>query len=70
MKYYYIIIDGVPPLEDANQFWREIECYKVNFMVLDKQSYIYGETDKQTIEVLNKMAQRFGFDTKVLERGY
>lgn len=68
MKNFTITIKGVPPVEEANQFWRDIEFYNVNFLVWDKSSYIYGNTSDENIETLFEEAKRFGFELE-LERG-
>lgn len=68
MKNFTITINGVPPVEEANQFWKDIAFYKVNFLVWDKASYIYGNTSDENIETLFEEAKRFGFELE-LERG-
>lgn len=68
MEHFVIFVDGVPPIEVANQFWRDIVRFGVNFMVLDKQSYIYGNATDETIAELMKKAEVFGFPLNI-ERG-
>lgn len=68
MKSFTITINGVPPVEEANHFWKDIAFYKVNFLVWDKASYIYGNTSDENIEALVEKAKRFGFKLE-LEKG-
>lgn len=68
MRHFVILIDGVPPIEVANKFWVEIARFDVNFMVLERQSFIYGKATDEVINILHKKAERFGFVIE-LERG-
>lgn len=68
MRHFIILIDGVPPVEVANKFWVEIARFNVNFMVLDRQSFIYGNATDDVIDTIHKKAERFGFVME-LERG-
>lgn len=61
MKHFLILIDGVPPVEVANKFWVEIARYEVNFLVLDRQCFIYGDADDKTVDILLEKAKRFGY---------
>ena len=61
MKHFLILIDGVPPVEVANKFWVEIARYEVNFLVLDRQCFIYGDADDKIIDILLEKAKRFGY---------
>lgn len=68
MRHFVIIIDGVPPVMVADKFWVEIARFDVNFMVLDKQSFIYGDATDKTIGILLEKSSQFGFNVK-LDRG-
>ena len=68
MGHFVIFVDGVPPIEVANQFWKDIIRFDVNFMVLDKQSFIYGNATDETVAELMKKAEVFGFPLNI-ERG-
>lgn len=68
MRNFTISIDGVPPVEKANKFWAEIARYDVNFMVLDRSSFIYGYATDSVIDVLYEKAKELGFKLDI-ERG-
>lgn len=68
MRNFTISIDGVPPVEKANKFWVEIARYDVNFMVLDRSSFIYGYATDSVIDVLYEKAKELGFKLDI-ERG-
>lgn len=68
MRYFTISIDGVPPVEVANKFWVEVARFDVNFMVLDRSSFIYGYADDYVVDTLYKKAKKLGFALDV-ERG-
>lgn len=68
MGHFVIFVDGVPPIEVANQFWKDIIRFDVNFMVLDKQSFIYGNATDETVDELMEKAKVFGFPLNI-ERG-
>lgn len=53
---FWITIFGAPKEEIGKQLWQEIEPFKVNFTILDKSSYIYGEAeDKVIAEIIEKV---------------
>jgi hypothetical protein len=58
---FVITIYGVPTKEAADNFWSEIEQYKVNFLVLDRCCYIYGNTNDVVEDTLVNKAQDLGF---------
>lgn len=68
MRYFTISIDGVPPVERANKFWVEIARYEVNFMVLDRSSFIYGYANDNVIDILYDKAKKLGFKLDI-EKG-
>lgn len=68
MRYFTISIDGQPPTEVANKFWVEISRYDVNFMVLDRSSFIYGYATDNVIDTIYEKAKELGFELD-LERG-
>ena len=68
MRHFVIVIDGIPPVRVADKFWVEIARYDVNFTVLDKQSFIYGDATDRTIDALVEKSKEFGFNLTV-ERG-
>lgn len=61
MRYFTISINGVPSIEVANKFWVEISRFDVNFMTLDRNSYIYGYADDGTINILYEKSKKLGF---------
>lgn len=65
---FIIQIYGVPPDNVADKLWSEIERFKVNFLVLDKTCYIYGNAGDQTLSLILLKACRLGFRLE-LERG-
>lgn len=65
MTHFMIFIDGVPPMKVANKFWVEIARYDVNFTVLDRQSYIYGDATNATIDILLEKSKQFGFPVEI-----
>lgn len=68
MQWFTISIDGVPPVEKANKFWVEISRYNVNFMVLDRSSFIYGYADDYIINILYEKAKELGFALDIERR--
>lgn len=68
MQWFTISIDGVPPVEKANKFWVEISRYNVNFMVLDRSSFIYGYADDYIIDILYEKAKELGFELDIERR--
>ena len=68
MRWFTISIDGTPPTEVANKFWVEISRFDVNFMVLDRYSFIYGYANDNVIEILYNKAKKLGFEVEI-ERG-
>ena len=59
---FYITLDGVPEKVDCDQLWQEIKDYKVNFTVLEKKCYLYGETSNEVINDILQKVERFGLD--------
>lgn len=68
MRYFTISIDGQPPTEVADKFWIEISRFDVNFMVLDRSSFIYGYATDNVIDILYEKAKKLGFKLDI-ERG-
>lgn len=68
MQWFTISIDGVPPVEKANKFWVEISRYNVNFMVLDRSSFIYGYADDYIVDILYEKAKELGFALDIERR--
>ena len=68
MRWFTISIDGAPRPEVANKFWVEISRFDVNFMVLDRYSFIYGYANDNVIEILSNKAKKLGFEVEI-ERG-
>lgn len=65
---FLITIHGPVPEGLADRIWREIEWAGVNFTVLDRSAYIYGNCDEITINRLAIEAGRTGQFIEV-ERG-
>lgn len=65
---FCITINGVPDKDSCDKFWRDIEKYHVNFIVLEKHCYIYGNADEHAIDDIIKKAERFGLNL-IVERG-
>lgn len=68
LRWFNISIDGQPPTKVANKFWVEIARYNVNFMVLDRSSFIYGYAEDYVIDILYEKAKELGFKLDI-ERG-
>lgn len=68
MKYFIITINGALPKDVADKLWEDIVKYDVNLMILDKNSYIFGNAFDSVIDVLLEKASKLGFATE-LERG-
>ncbi len=59
---FYITLDGVPEKVDCDQLWQEIKDYKVNFTVLEKKCYLYGEASNEVLSDILQKVERFGLD--------
>ena len=68
MQWFMISIDGVPPVEKANKFWVEISRYEVNFMTLDRSSFIYGYATDNVVDILYGKAKDLGFALDIERR--
>lgn len=65
---FCITINGVPNKDACDTFWNEIKEYGVNFTVLEKHCYIYGNSEEYAVDDIIKKAERFGLDL-IVERG-
>ena len=68
MMNFFFTVDGVPNKEDADLFWTEIERFGVNFTVLEKKCYLYGEASEPVINDLSGRLLRFGFPVSLERR--
>ena len=68
MVHFFITIAGVPEKDAADTLWREIARPGVNFTVLDRRSYIYGNASNSVVDTLLCKAAGLGFAVE-LERG-
>lgn len=68
MRWFMISIDGEPPVAVANKFWVEISRYEVNFMVLDRSSFIYGYATDNVIDIIYEKAKELGFTLDIERR--
>ncbi len=65
---FLITIHGPVPEGIADRIWRQIEWAGVNFTVLDKSAFIYGNCEERVINQIAVEAGRTGHFVEV-ERG-
>lgn len=65
---FCITIKGVPDKDACDNFWQDIKKYGVNFTVLEKHCYIYGEASEFMVDALANKAKSFGLEISV-DRG-
>lgn len=68
LRWFSISLNGQLPTRVANKFWVEIARYDVNFMVLDRVSYIYGYAEDYVIDKVYEKAKELGLKLDI-ERG-
>lgn len=69
MRYFSILVDGVPSADLRAKWWVIITRYDVNCMILDNQCFIFGYANDKTIDELIEEVKGFKLPIIMDERG-